>query len=309
MTAAPAPPSRDRSRFAPVFVLASARSYSSIVSTMIGQHPDLFGFPELKLFAYPTVGELDASLPMEARERGFSHRSPGLVRAVAELEFGGQTPAALAAAGAWLAERAGWAGAHVLDLLMGRVSPRVAVEKSPEHVVQPNALARLAEAYPRARYIHLTRHPVSTIRSMHEHLLRNLPGYRDDDFTRQCVATWLRGHHRIVAFTRRLPNERWVRLRSEDVLNDSTQLVAVATWLGIRVEPQAIDEMRHAERSPFAHLAPASTGVSGGHDPAFLRDPRPHAVELQRGLSVPAGWSVDRALWAKVTSAARDLGY
>jgi len=25
---------------------------------MIGQHPQLVGFPELKLFLYPTVGEL-----------------------------------------------------------------------------------------------------------------------------------------------------------------------------------------------------------------------------------------------------------
>ena len=304
------PPTRDATRFAPVFVLASARSYSSIVSAMLGQHPHLFGFPELKLFAYPTVGELDASLPREARERGFSHRAPGLVRALAELEYGGQNEPALAAAGAWLTERSGWPGEQVLDLLMTRVSPRVAVEKSPEHVVAPHALCRLAEAYPRARYVHLTRHPVSTIRSMHEHLLRTLPGYRDRDFTRYCITTWLRGHQRIAAFTRRLPPERRLRLRAEGVLNEpAPHLRAVAMWLGISAGEHALDAMRHPERSPFAGFAPAASGVSGGNDPAFLRDPQPHAVGLPRDLGPPEGWPSDPALWAKVRRAGRELGY
>jgi len=55
---------------------------------MIGQHPELAGLPELKLFRYRTIGELERSLPPYWIERGFTHRSPGLVRALAQLEFG-----------------------------------------------------------------------------------------------------------------------------------------------------------------------------------------------------------------------------
>jgi hypothetical protein len=305
-----APTVRDPARYAPVFVLASARSYSSIVSMMIGQHPALFGTPELKLFAYPTLADLDASLPTEARRRGFTHRSPGLVRAVAELEFGAQTRQALTAAGRWLAERGDWTGADVLDLLMARISPRAVVEKSPEHVSEPGALARLAAAYPRAWYIHLIRHPVGTIRSMHEHLLRNLPGYPAGDFMRDCIAAWLDAHHRIVAFASRVPAERWLRLRAEDVLNDPTpHLVAVANWLEIASEAGAIDAMRHPERSPFACFAPAASGVSGGSDPAFLRDPRPHRVVEERNVDPRQLRSADPALWAKVQRATHELGY
>jgi Sulfotransferase family len=178
----PSPPKRDRLRFSPVFVLATARSCSSVVSAMIGQHPDLFWFPELKLFAYATIGELDASLPREMRKLGFAHRSPGLVRTVAELEFGGQSDDALAASCAWLHSRSDWTGAQVLDLLMDRASPRVAVEKSPENVVTDGPLTRLVYAYPRARYLHLTRHPVATIESMNAHLRRTLPGSGSADF-------------------------------------------------------------------------------------------------------------------------------
>ena len=69
---------------------------------MIGQHPQLAGLPELKLFAYRTIAELEASLPSYWIERGFTHRSPGLVRALAQIAFGGESAENLAAARAWL---------------------------------------------------------------------------------------------------------------------------------------------------------------------------------------------------------------
>src|SRR5277367_299883 len=72
----PAPPLRDPCRFAPLFVLAPPRSYTSVIAAMIGQHPELAGLPELKPFSYRTVGELEASLPSYWIERGFTHRSP-----------------------------------------------------------------------------------------------------------------------------------------------------------------------------------------------------------------------------------------
>src|SRR5204863_3758237 len=100
------------------------RSYSSVVTTMIGQHPDLAGLPELKLFCGDTIGELEASLPQFWRDRGVTHRSPGLVRALAEFEFGGQTAQSLAAARAWLEDRLDWSGSDVLDVLLERLHPR-----------------------------------------------------------------------------------------------------------------------------------------------------------------------------------------
>jgi hypothetical protein len=49
----PRPPKLEPDRFAPVFVLAPAKSHSSVVTTMVGRHPDLADLLELKLFAYP----------------------------------------------------------------------------------------------------------------------------------------------------------------------------------------------------------------------------------------------------------------
>jgi Sulfotransferase family len=305
------PPSRDPRRFAPVFVLASARSCSSVVCAMVGQHPQLFGLPELKLFAYRTVGELDASLPLRMRERGFAHRSPGLVRAVAEFELGGQDQPALAAARAWLDERSGWAGEYVFDRLMEHMSPRAAVEKSPEHLTDPDALQRLARAYPRARYIHLTRHPISTIRSLVVHLGAGGRDARDSgSLVRYCVTSWLVVHERIVAFTDRLPGEQWLLLRAEEILNEPlSPLRTLVSWLGIRSDAEAIEAMLHPERSPFSCFAPASSGVEGGGDPAFLADPLLRPVAVERSLMAPAEWTVNKALWERVRRGAEGVGY
>ena len=44
----------------PIFVLAAPRSYSSLVNAMIGQHPELYGVPELNLFQCETVAEFNS---------------------------------------------------------------------------------------------------------------------------------------------------------------------------------------------------------------------------------------------------------
>src|SRR5262249_18738953 len=153
--------------------------------------------PELKLFAYPTIAELEDSLPPYWIERGFTHRSPGLVRALAQYEFGDQTIANLNAARAWLRDRRHWSGAGVFDVLLARLAPRTAVEKSPENVVTGAALRRLARAYPRARYLHLTRHPTTTQASLAEHLLRTVPEHPRLGEPRAGIAAWCDVHARI----------------------------------------------------------------------------------------------------------------
>jgi Sulfotransferase family len=301
---------RDAYRFAPLFVLAPARSYSSVISMMLGQHPDLVGLPELKLFAYPTIGELEASLPGFWIARGVMHRSPGLVRTLAEYMFGNQQLASLTVARSWLFERSLWSGADVLDVLMECLQPRGCVEKSPENVETDVALMRLAAAYPKARYLHLTRHPVTTQRSIQEHFNRILPGYRQDDQPMSGIATWFETHRRILRFAASLPSHRLMRVRAEDVLNDMRhQLKAIAAWLGLRNDADAIEAMTHPEASPFACFGPAGSGVTGGNDPAFLRNPIPHSVEVPNTLNRPVGWTEEPSSWQMVVDLANHLGY
>jgi Sulfotransferase family len=306
----PEAPSRDPGRFSPVFVLTTARSYSSVVTTMIGQHPQLAGLPELKLFGYATIGELEASLPRYWRDRGITHRSPGLVRAIAQLEFGNQKVDSLGSARSWLQDRSHWSGADIFDVLMERLDPRHTVEKSPENAESDAALERLTSAYPSARYLHLTRHPVTTQRSVKEHLQRSVPEYSMPGEPMSGIAFWVETHCRILGLAATLPKQRYMRVKAEDVLNDTRpQLRSIAAWLGIRTDKAAVDAMVHPEASPFASFGPEESGVVGGNDPNFLRDPVPRPVEITRTLEQPPGWQGNWALWEMTVEIANRLGY
>jgi hypothetical protein len=304
------PPARAPGRFSPIFVLATARSCSSVVTTMIGRHPALVGLPELKLFAARTIGELEASLPRFWIERGITHRSPGLVRALAEYLFGGQTVEALAAARAWLRERAHWAGPGVLDILLARLSPRVVIEKSPENAASDEALASLAAAYPAARYLHLVRHPVSTQSSMQAHWTRTMPDHPLDGQPMLGFAAWLDVNRRILRFGEGPAKGRLLRIRAEDVLADpAMQLGAIAGWLGVSTDAVAIEAMLHPEASPFARFGPAESGIVGGHDPGFLADPIPRPATMPESIERPPDWVGHAALWQAVLDLADRLGY
>jgi hypothetical protein len=277
---------------------------------MIGQHPQLAGFPELKLFCGATIGGIAATLPLYWRTRGFTHRSPGLVRALAQSEFGCQEPAGIAAARQWLNEREHWSGADVFDELLRRVTPRIGIEKSPENVESDESLERLASAYPHARFIHLTRHPVSTQRSMEKHWRLMFSQSRCRDQPMSGIGAWFQAHSRILRFTETMKPDRCLRLGAEDFLsNIDAGARRIAVWLGVRVDEEAIDAMKHPERSPFARPGPAGTGVIGGNDPEFMASPQPRPVELPGTLEPPEGWTLGPAKWRAVVDLAVQLGY
>jgi hypothetical protein len=277
---------------------------------MIGQHPELAGLPELKLFAYDTIGELEASLPSYWAVRGFTHRSPGLVRAVAQLAFGNQSVDGFSCAREWLRERAHWSGADVCDFLLGRLKPRAGVEKSPENVESEDALARLGAAYPRARYLHLTRHPVTTQRSLEEHLRRTVPEFSVPGQPMSGMAYWTETNLRILSFTALRPRYASLRVRAEDVLNDSdTQLRRIAGWLGIRDDDSALEAMRHPEASRFARPGISGSGIIGGFDPDFLRNPVLRSVTVPTRLERPSAWTGHSVLWDTTVDLAAQLGY
>lgn len=295
------PPARSPREYRPLVFLAPARSHSSVVSAMVGSHPECFGFPELTLFDHDTLGErLDAPPVLRSRPPGWNPVS-GLERAVAQLHDGRQDVASVRAARGWLEERRSWSGADVFDHLLRLVSPRIGVEKSPETVNGEDKLRRALAAYPEARFLHLARHPVTAQRSTQAHLwLFEYPVH--------VARGWVAQHRRILEFRAELPTERSLLVRSEDVLNaPERELARIARWLGVDDGPEAIRAMRHPERSPFA--SPGPEGAAGGNDPAFLQAPAPHAAELPASLEAPAEWNIPAEVWSEVEALAGALGY
>jgi Sulfotransferase family len=287
---------RDPERFAPLFVLAPARSCSSLAAAILGQHPNLYGFPELRLFRAERLQDLLVS-----------ERAEGLVRAVAELHEGTQTRGAAERAIRWLQQRRDQPVTVVLDHLLARIAPLIGVEKSPETSRTDAALQRADAAYPRARYIHLVRHPWSTVRSMVEAWSglaswsvppRKAPAY--------CLAVWCEQHRRIAAFRASAPG-RCRLVRAEDLAGRPREVLPeLCRWLGVHSGEAAVQEMLRPEQSPFAWAGPPN--ARGGLDPKFLASPRRRSVTLPPA-PIPADWSVARTLVREAIELARKLGY
>jgi len=150
---------------------------------MLGQHPELYGFPELGIFAAEKAGgSMAVHGGRGVRGDGMARIRPGLAQAVAELGWGAQGPGELAGARAWLAVRQALDMVDVYDALLDQIAPLRGVEKTPTTLLQAGALDRATDAYPRACFLHLTRHPRTALRSLEEQFLHwrsvGLPGAR-----------------------------------------------------------------------------------------------------------------------------------
>jgi hypothetical protein len=299
---------------APLFLLAPPRSYTSLINAMLGQHPQAFGLPELCLFNVKKLKELwirdsdEMSDDTRARQ--------GLLRAVAEIYGGEQTKATITMANHWAHARQEWSTAQVYQELVARIHPRIAVEKSPAYTIALDRMLAMYEAFPDAKFIHLTRHPVGQCKSVMQMndgafaLYVNSIDFLEERAIVEPQFAWHDLNINILNFLDIVPPENKLRLRGEDVMSDPpTELARICRWLGIRDDQWAIDEMMHPERSPFACFGPLTALF--GNDPNFLRGPtfHPHKVKVPR-LDKPVPWRDDnKPLHPRVVALAQELGY
>jgi hypothetical protein len=298
--------------FDPVLILAPPRSFTSVVCGMLGQHPQLYGLPEVNLFVAETMAERAGFI---AVPRWSEH---GLLRAVAELFGGAQTPQTVALAERWLEIRANCSCVSVFRELAERVSPRVLVEKSPRSVMSVEYLYRAVQAFPETRFIHLLRHPRTQGESLWklggELAARNMRGldYGTDPPTVDFQKAWYSMNVNILTFLAGLPEEQQLQIRGEQIMRDpATHLREIAGWLGLRTDDQAVEAMLHPERSPFACVGPV--GAALGNDPSFLREPalRPIKSDSQEpSLDGPLPWREDGGEFSdEVRELAMEFGY
>lgn len=266
-----------------LIILSPPRSFSSVVSTMVGQHPQLYGFPELHLFIGDTVQEV---LDREYRA-GNIFGPPGVLRTLAQLLFGYQTNATIIKSIGWLAERRHWSTKRLMDFLLDQVDPLIGMEKSPVTAMHALWIERTYAFYPNAYYLHLTRHPVATRKSMDEFIARrqqirqrkHLHHWRDGR-PYDSLFMWYRFHKNILDFTRTLPTAQTMRIKGEDVLSDpDLYLPQICEWLGIRSDREAIASMKHPELSPYAYRGPSL--AAGGNDGNFMQSPALRAGRIK----------------------------
>ena len=121
---------------------------------MLGQHPQMYGVPELELFAAETVREW-----WELCAGGDIPASPRRIARGCPVVLWEQTAETVKLARGWLRRRTHFTTGYLLETLAEKVAPRIVVDKSTSNVYQPKSLRRAAQMFPGARFIHLVRHP------------------------------------------------------------------------------------------------------------------------------------------------------
>lgn len=138
----------------PLFILAAPFSGAAYLAAQLGQHPQLYALPELRLFMADTVGEL-----LNIFELSQGPQIDGLLRAVAQIEFGAQNDAGIDAARDWLKKHAELSVGGLLQELARRVAPARLVIPDAESPLRPMDLRRLQRHASGAQVVHLLRHP------------------------------------------------------------------------------------------------------------------------------------------------------
>lgn len=304
---------------APVFVLAGPRSYSSLAVGMIGQHPELFGLPELNIFQCFDMEEFNTGENADGSSKSPFWKSMrhGLLRALAEVFSGEQTPESIRMAERWLRTRERYSAAQVLEELAEAIAPRRIVEKSPGILRKTEFMNRMLEAAPHARFIHLVRSPIDQCKSalaakggIGVLLSLNSVDHRGEAAELEPQILWHDTQIQILRFLDRLPDEQFVTLKGEDLLNDTdATLKALCNWLEVSDAPEAIAAMKRPEDSPFACMGPPNAPL--GNDVNFLQSPA-----LRDGRVTPAPldgdlpWREDdEKLHPRVVALAEALGY
>jgi hypothetical protein len=296
----------------PLIVLGPGRSYTTVATAMLGQHPKMYGFPETHLLMTRTMRGWWALFA-----GGFL--SHGLLRLVAELFIGGQTESTIRLAELWLVSRLSQSSPSVFRELAERVSPRTPIDKSPIIVKNVESLRTVQRAFPNAKYIHLTRHPVSyslsILRLLEDRLVsaelkgpaaarrvlssamfstKDMIDHNGKYPVIDPLIRWHKEHSNILSFLAEVRPGRQLRVRGEDLVNyPDTCLRQITDWLGLKSDCDTIDRMKHPENWAFANVGPLNAPFGG--DPNFNRNPMLHGKKSgQASLDGRLSWKADK---------------
>jgi Sulfotransferase family len=292
----------------PVLMLAPARSYSTVSLAMLAGHPQLYGFPEMLVFTAPTVGEVLKGVGRPAHAGWIEFGNIGISRAVAQIHEGSQSPAAVERALDWLRARSDWQSVALMNHLLRLVHPKTGLEKSPDTVRSETALNACLQAYPHSMYLHLTRHPVSTVQSMQKHWAMFFPREMSKQMRSSvCLMSWYTCHLRIVKALLDLPGDQWMRVRAEDLLREPRiWLPRVLDRLSLSHDNTTIEHMTQTDRWQFAQYNP---GAEGGGDYSFMRNPALRQVPAPAAELDSPPWEITDEVRRRITVLARYLGY
>jgi Sulfotransferase family len=169
-----------------------------------------------------------------------------------------------------------------------------------------DGLAACIKGFPYARFIHLTRHPASSLVSLQKH--SPCPPRPAESLTEWCANVWYTGHLRIIRFLSSLPRSQWFRVRGEDLIGKpAAWLPKILRWLDLDAAEDLVSRMLLTERWRFAHRG--ESGLLCGADPTFLNSPRLQSVPEPGPISFDPRWQLSDQTVYRLTALASYLGY
>jgi hypothetical protein len=246
-----------------IFILAPARSGTTLLRVILAGHPQLFSPQELHLLSHATMderrfvisqrlqgGRLNAAIQALMTARGCS---PVEAETCIRKQEESKLPVA-----------------EFYRELQSQISPRRLVDKTPVYAWHRQVLARAEVLFDQPLYIHLLRHPCGMIRSYEEmrldqmSLVRRPAGVSLAEFAE---ALWLISHQNILEFLADIPRSRQLRLMFERLVEQPQEAVEkLCQFLDLEYHPGMLEPYAEQHKRMTAPLHPAAQMIG---DPKF----------------------------------------
>lgn len=279
-----------------IFILSPPRSGSTLLRVMLAANPSLFAPPELELLTFDSM--MERRQVLDGRHANWRE---GLVRAVMEIQ-GGDAESAIASVSA--AEDADVTVADYYRGLQHSVAPSLLVDKTPAYALDSRTLARAEALFDQPTYVHLLRHPSTSIASFVDVHLEQVFLRQDHKWSPRQLAEllWTVSHENIVNHLTEVPAGRRLTVRFENLVrNPQAELEHLCAGLGLGFDREML--------RPYEGGRRMTTGITDVS--AMIGDIRFHshtAVDSSRAVR-----NADRVPWASLANRTRDvaerLGY
>jgi Sulfotransferase domain. len=237
------------------FVFSSPRSGSTLFRIILAGNPGLFAPPELHLLNYVTMSQRHAALNNKWNE----HLLTGTIRALMPLRRCSVEEAAEFVADC---ERRDMPTHDFYALLEDLLGGRLLVDKTPIYAMHEAILRRAERDFDGPLFIHLVRHPCGMIRSFEDAKIEQLiPFMRASRFTRRQLAelTWFVTNENIARLLADVPQERWLRVRFEDLVRDPRSSVErLCAFLKVPFAEEMLDPYKDPDARMTGGLSTAA---------------------------------------------------
>jgi len=225
-----------------IFVLSTPRSGTTLFRVMLAGHPSLFATAELLLLGFNTLKER-----RNAYKGKYELWLEGLIRAIMELNKCSVDEARSFIQGY---EDSDCSTKKLYRVLQDKIGDKTLVEKSPAYSLDISSLEKAESDFDNPRYIHLTRHPYSMVRSFEKNHTDQVLFLNEHNYNSRELGEliWYISHQNILNFLDNIPESRKCRVQFENLVKHPKDVMEdLSRSLNIEYDPILIDPYKNMD--------------------------------------------------------------